>query len=146
MVRAPEITHKIMSAIKNKNTKPEMMLRKALWHRGLRYRINYMKLPGRPDIVFTKAKLAVFCDGDFWHGHNWAIRGIPSLEDELAGYSEFWQNKIRGNIKRDKEHTFQLESSGWKVLRFWESDILTNVDTCVNKIEAQYKEALNKRS
>lgn len=146
MARAPEITHKIMSAIKHKDTKPEMMLRKALWHRGLRYRTNYTKLPGRPDIVFTKAKLVVFCDGDFWHGHNWAIRGIPSLEDELTGYSEFWQNKIRGNIKRDKEHTFQLESSGWKVLRFWESDILTNVDTCVNKIEAQYKESLNKHS
>lgn len=142
MARTPEVTHKIMSAIKPRNTKPEMLVRKALWRRGLRFRVNYTKLPGRPDIVFTRAKVVVFCDGDFWHGHNWAIRGIPSFEDELAGYSEFWQNKIRGNVKRDKENKEKLESNGWIVLRFWESDIIANVGYCVDKIEESYKEAL----
>lgn len=142
MARTPEVTHKIMSAIKPRNTKPEMLVRKALWRRGLRFRVNYTKLPGRPDIVFTRAKVVVFCDGDFWHGHNWAIRGIPSFEDELAGYSEFWQNKIRGNVKRDKENKEKLESNGWIVLRFWESDIIANVGYCVDKIEECYKEAL----
>ena len=74
--RDPAITHKIMSAIKAKDTRPELELRKALWHEGLRYRVNYKDLPGKPDIVFTKWKVVVFCDGDFWHGHNWAIRGV----------------------------------------------------------------------
>ena len=142
MARTPEITHKIMSAIKPRNTKPEMLLRKALWRKGLRYRVNVTKLPGRPDIVFTKAKIAVFCDGDFWHGHNWAIRGIPSLEAELAGYSEFWKNKILGNIKRDRDTTEKLTNDGWCVLRFWESDIIMNVDRCAYIVEESRHERL----
>ena len=83
MSRAPETTHKIMSAIKSRDTRPELALRKELWRRGLRYRKNYKRLPGKPDIVFLGVRLAVFCDGDFWHGHNWAIRGYGSLEEEL---------------------------------------------------------------
>ena len=94
--RNAETTHKIMSAIKSKDTEPELLVRKALWKDGYRYRINVRKLPGKPDIVFTKAKIAVFCDGDFWHGHNWAVRGLPSLEEELKKYSEFWKSKILG--------------------------------------------------
>ena len=66
-MRSPEITHKIMSSIKSKNTRPELLLRKALWRKNMRYRVNYKKLPGKPDIVFTKPKVAIFCDGDFWH-------------------------------------------------------------------------------
>lgn len=135
MARTPEVTHKIMSAIKPKNTKPEMLLRKALWRKGLRYRVNVTKMPGRPDIVFTKARIVVFCDGDFWHGHNWAIQGIPSLEEELAGYSEFWRNKILGNIKRDKEITEKLTNDGWLVLRFWESEIIADVNRCADIVE-----------
>lgn len=137
--RKPEVTHKIMASIKSKNTKPEIALRKSLWHRGLRFRINYKSLPGKPDIVFTKAKIAIFCDGDFWHGHNWALRGIPSLEEELAGYSEYWRNKILGNIKRDSKNTADLESNGWIVFRFWESEILDNANKCADEVEAQYR-------
>jgi len=70
MARTPEITHKIMSAVKSKNTRPELAPRRALWSRGLRYKVNVKSLPGKPDIVFTRAKIVVFCDGDFWHGHN----------------------------------------------------------------------------
>lgn len=137
-MRTPEITHKIMSSIKSRDTEPELMLRKALWNRGLRYRVNYKKLSGKPDVVFTKAKLVIFCDGDFWHGHNWFLRGIPSLEDELSSYSEFWRDKLLKNIDRDKRSTQKLEADGWVVIRFWESEIRTNLDDCVSKVVECY--------
>lgn len=138
MSRDPSVTHRIMSSIKSKDTKPELMLRKALWQKGMRYRINYKRLAGKPDIVFTKAKIAIFCDGDFWHGHNWALRGIPSLEDELASYSSFWKEKILNNVARDKRTTQTLEADGWIVLRFWESDIKNKLNECVSVIENTY--------
>ena len=136
--RDPKVTHKIMSAIPSKNTEPELMLRRALWKENLRYRVNYKKLPGKPDIVFTKSHVLVFCDGDYWHGHNWAIRGLSSLEEELAGYSEFWRSKILRNIERDTEVNQALKAQGWTVIRIWESDIRSNLDECVRII----KEAL----
>lgn len=135
MARNPDITHKIMSSIKSKNTRPEIILRKALWGKKLRYRVNYRKLPGKPDIVFTKYKIAVFCDGDFWHGHNWVLRGMPSLESELKKYSEYWQNKILRNIERDEENNQSLKTLGWIVIRLWESDIKKNLDECVATIQ-----------
>lgn len=133
--RNPDVTHRIMSSVRSKNTRPELRLRKALWHSGLRYRVNYKALPGKPDIVFTKYQVAVFCDGDFWHGHNWAIRGMNSLEEELDGYSEYWRNKILRNIERDEENNRALRSLGWTVIRIWESDIKKNVDECVKSIK-----------
>lgn len=142
-MRSPEITHKIMSSIKSKNTRPELLLRKALWRKNMRYRVNYKKLPGKPDIVFTKPKVAIFCDGDFWHGHNWAIRGMNSLDEELAGYSEFWRNKILRNIERDSETNKRLSAMGWTVVRIWESDIKKDVDECVKKIENVILETLS---
>ena len=142
MARTPEITHKIMSAVKSKNTRPELALRHALWVRGMRYRVNMKTLPGKPDIVLTRAKIAVFCDGDFWHGHNWVIRGLSSLDEELSRYSQFWKDKILGNIKRDSENTARLESDGWVVIRLWESDIKADISKCVDKIIAAYKTCL----
>lgn len=139
-MRDPAVTHKIMSAVHSKDTRPELKLRHALWHKGMRYRVNVKSLPGKPDIVFSKVKIAVFCDGDYWHGHNWALRGIPSLEEELAGYSDFWQNKIRGNIERDKRNTEKLESEGWLVLRFWESEINKDLEDCVRRIVEAYNQ------
>ena len=106
-----------MSAIPSKDTKPEIALRKALWHEKLRYRVNYKKLPGKPDIVFTKYRIAVFCDGDFWHGH------------------EFWQTKIRRNIERDNEVNQMLTALGWTVIRIWESDINKDISKCVETIK-----------
>lgn len=135
-MRTPETTHKIMASIKSKDTQPELILRKALWHKKMRYRVNYKNLPGKPDIVFTKAKVVVFCDGDFWHGHNWVIRGMESLEEELSGYSEFWKKKILRNIERDDQITKKLNEMGWKVIRIWESEIKKDVDKCVKEIEA----------
>lgn len=141
-MRNPAVTHKIMTAIHSKGTKPELMLRKALWRKNLRYRVNYPKLPGKPDIVFTKYKVAVFCDGDFWHGHNWVIRGKNSLEEELAGYSQYWQEKILRNIERDKEDDERLRDMGWTVIRIWESDIKKNVDECVQLVQETLFEAI----
>lgn len=141
-MRDPKVTHKIMSAVHSKDTRPELKLRKALWQKGLRYRVNVKVLPGKPDIVFTKAKIAIFVDGDFWHGHNWALRGIPSLDEELAGYSEFWQTKIRQNIERDKRNTEKLERAGWLVMRFWESDIKSNLENCTSQIVFLYNKRL----
>ena len=133
--RDPAVTHKIMSAVKSKDTSPELTLRKALWHEGFRYRVNYKKLPGKPDIVFTKWKLVVFCDGDFWHGHNWAIRGIGSLDEELSGYSDYWKSKIIRNIERDEENNKTLKSLGWTVIRIWESEIKSDLESCVELIK-----------
>ena len=136
--RSPETTHKIMSAVKRKDTEPELILRKALWHNGLRYRKNYRKLPGTPDVVFIKKKIAVFCDGDYWHGHNWAIRGLASLEAELSRYSDFWRKKILENVSRDQRVNARLEEMGWRVIRFWESEIRADVDACVKKVADEY--------
>lgn len=144
--RNAETTHKIMSAIKSKDTEPELLVRKALWKDGYRYRINVRKLPGKPDIVLTKDKIAVFCDGDFWHGHNWAVRGLPSLEEELKKYSEFWKSKILGNIARDERNTLQLKEMGWTVIRLWESDIRKDTDACVALIEQAYHDSSRTRN
>ena len=133
--RTPEITHKIMSSVKQKDTEPELLLRKALWKKGYRYRKNYKALPGKPDLVFIGKKVAVFCDGDFWHGHNWVIRGYGSLQEELSRYSDFWRTKILGNINRDEQNDARLREMGWTVIRFWESDIRKDLDSCVAKVQ-----------
>lgn len=138
MSRTPEITHKIMSAVKSRDTRPELALRKELWRRKLRYRKNVKKLPGKPDIVFPGIRLAVFCDGDFWHGHNWAIRGYGSLEDELQRYSKEWAEKIKRNIQRDERINKELKMLGWHVLRIWESDIKADVKRCGDIVEYAY--------
>jgi DNA mismatch endonuclease (patch repair protein) len=131
-----------MSAVKSKNTRPEIALRKALWTHGMRYRVNVKTLPGKPDIVFTRAKIVVFCDGDFWHGHNWVIRGLSSFEDELARYSQFWKDKISGNVERDIKNTARLEADGWIVIRIWESDIKNDVSKCADTIIKIYQTQL----
>lgn len=140
--REDEVTHKIMSSIPSKNTKPEMLLRKELHSRGFRYRVNYKALPGKPDVAFTKARLAVFVDGDFWHGHNWVIRGYGSLKEELERYSQYWKDKILRNIERDQEVNEALSNMNWTVLRFWESDIKSDLDKCVQEIESKYHQIM----
>ena len=134
-MRDRKVTSRIMSSIPSKNTRPEIALRKALWRKNYRYRVNYKKLPGKPDIVFTKKRIAIFCDGDFWHGHNWALRGMASLEEELSGYSEYWRSKILRNVERDIENDKALRAMGWTVVRIWESDIKKDVDACVKAVE-----------
>ena len=142
MAREASITHRVMASIKSKDTEPELLVRQALWKRGLRYRVNVRTLPGKPDIVFTRAKIAIFCDGDFWHGHNWAVRGMASLEEELNSYSEFWRSKILSNIERDSKNTLALTESGWIVIRLWESDIRKDLTSCITTIIETYKQRI----
>ena len=136
------MTHKIMSAIRSRNTRPELALRKELWRRGLRYRANVRMLPGTPDIVFSRVRLAVFCDGDFWHGYNWVLRGYGSLEDELKRYSKSWAEKIQKNIYRDEQVNKRLTEMGWSVLRIRESEIKKDVEGCGDKVEYLYRNLL----
>lgn len=120
---------KIMSKIRGKNTKAELLFRKALWKKGIRYRIDSKKLFGKPDISIQKYKLAIFIDGEFWHGYNW-----PERKECLKSNREFWIPKIERNIQRDREVNSELQEKGYTVFRFWTSEIKTNLDKCINDI------------
>ncbi len=124
---------KCMKSIRDKDTKIEKLLRKALWNKGYRYRKNYTELPGKPDIVITKYKIAVFCDSEFFHGKDW--EETLHLQIIRGKNGEFWEKKISRNMARDEEITKQLGYQGWKVIRFWGNDIKKNVDECVKTIE-----------
>lgn len=100
-----------MKRIKGKNTKPEKKLRQALWQLGFRYRLHPKNLIGKPDIVFVSKRLAIFVDGDFWHGYDWKFK-----KNQHKVNQEFWISKIERNIKRDREHTMKLINAGWCVL------------------------------
>ena len=121
-----------MKYIHSKDTRIEVTLRKALWAKGYRYRKNYRKLPGSPDICILKYKIAIFCDGEFFHGKDWSLLR-PNLLKGNNG--EFWVDKIEKNIKRDDETDKKLLYLGWTVLHFWGQEILKNTDECVKVIE-----------
>ena len=123
---------KNMQHIKAKDTSIEVKLRMALWKKGYRYRKNYNKLPGKPDIVLTKYKIAVFCDSEFFHGKDWEVLK-PRLEK--GENSEYWVSKIARNRERDDEINKKLLFEDWTVIRFWGKDIAENVDECVGVIE-----------
>lgn len=127
-----EKSHKNMSRIRGKDTSIEVVLRKALWHRGFRYRKNYKELPGRPDIVLTKYRIAIFCDSEFFHGKDWEVLK-PQLE--RGKNADFWIEKISKNQQRDEEVNQQLQYLGWTVIRFWGKDITKHTDECVQVIE-----------
>ncbi|MBQ8803845.1 MAG: very short patch repair endonuclease [Tyzzerella sp.] len=128
----PEQRKKNMKSIRSKNTRIEIVLRRALWAKGYRYRKNYVKIPGKPDIVLTKYKIAIFCDGEFFHGKDWEVLK-PRLE--RGKNSDFWINKISRNKERDEEVNKQLLFMGWTVIRFWGDDIKKNTDECIRVIE-----------
>lgn len=139
MMRDPAVTSRIMASVKNTNTRPELALRRELFARGLRYRVRN-SIIGRPDVVFPKAKVACFVDGDRWHGNGWRLRGYDSFEDEFRHRkSEFWRQKITRNIARDKEVCQRLEADGWLVLRVWASDVERDVTTVADRIESGVK-------
>ena len=131
-VLTKEQRHKNMSHIRSKNTSIELKLRKALWHKGYGYRINYKALPGHPDIVLTKYKIAIFCDSEFFHGKDWEVLK-PQLEK--GKNAEFWIEKISKNQQRDDDINKQLQFLGWTVIRFWGKDIMKNTEECVRVIE-----------
>ena len=128
----PKQRRKNMQHIHSSDTSIEILLRKALWEKGYRYRKNYKALPGKPDIVLTKYKIAVFCDSEFFHGKDWEVLK-PQLE--RGNNSDFWISKISKNKERDDEVNKKLLFLGWTVIRFWGKEILKDVDGCVRVIE-----------
>ncbi len=116
-----------MAKIRGKNSVPELLLRRALWAKHIRFRIHRKDLPGRPDLVIDKYKLAVFVDGDFWHGYDWHLRK-PKTN------TAFWLPKIERNMQRDKQVNEQLSEMGYTVMRFWEHEVKQNLKACVNQV------------
>ena len=131
-----------MSRIKSKNTSIEVALRKALWRAGIRYRKNYQKLPGSPDIAITKHQIAIFCDGEFWHGKDWDTK-----KPRIKSNREFWIEKIERNRRRDRQNEWELNCLGWVVLRFWGMEIKKDLIGCVKEIKCAIlqREAENDR-
>lgn len=133
--KTPEQISYNMQQIKNKDSKIEILLRKELWCRGIRYRKNVTRIYGKPDIAFISKKIAVFCDSEFWHGHNWEER-----KSDFKSNQQFWIPKIERNIQRDKEVNQILQEQGWIVLRFWGKDIKRDPAACADLIVKVLKE------
>ena len=125
------IRTKTMSAIRSRDTSIERTLRKAMFSRGYRYRICFSGLPGKPDIVLRKPRIAIFCDSDFWHGRNWAAK-----RHKIKNNRKYWIAKIERNIRRDRQVNKELCALSWTVLRFWEKDINSNLEAVISKIAA----------
>jgi DNA mismatch endonuclease (patch repair protein) len=124
----------IMRKVRSRDTTPEVVFRKALWARGLRYRTCRSPLAGKPDVVLSRVRLVVFIDGDFWHGGQWRKRRLTALEDQFRNTPtrDYWLAKIRRNMQRDCAATAALMAADWKVLRFWETQVFTQLDRCVD--------------
>lgn len=135
----PEQRRRNMQAVKNKDSKIEVLLRKELWKRGLRYRKNSNKVFGHPDIVFIGKKVAVFCDSEFWHGYNWEER-----KKDFKSNQDFWIPKIERNIQRDIEVNEYLKAEGWTVIRFWGKEIKKNVSDCADVVEKAVNNRMKK--
>lgn len=135
-VHTKEQRSRNMKAIRNKNTKIEILLGKAMWSRGIRYRKNSKYVFGKPDFSIKKYKVAIFCDSEFFHGKDWEIS-----KNRIKTNKEFWHNKIESNIKRDKLVNQTLRNEGWKVIRFWGDEIKKNINNCLIIVE----EAINEQ-
>jgi DNA mismatch endonuclease (patch repair protein) len=122
-----------MSRIRGNDTKPELLLKKALWHAGMRHRSNKRRLPGKPDITFIKCKLVIFIDGAFWHGHDWERR-----KEKIKSNRGFWIPKIERNMQRDGEINAFYLSRGWTVIRFWDFEIKEELGSCVKRVADAY--------
>ena len=124
-----------MQAIKNKNTKIERLLAKALWAKGYRYRRNNKTVFGTPDFTFRKYKIAICCDSEYFHGKDWETQKY-----RIKTNTAFWKKKIEGNIERDKKVNAELLKNNWKVIRFWGQKIKKNIDLCISEIEIAIEE------
>ena len=124
-----------MAAVKNKGSTAELAVRRRLWANGVRYRLN-VKLPGKPDLVFPSRRVAVFIDGDLWHGNSWRVRGLPTLEAQFPNRTDWWVSKIKKNMDRDQAVNEQLRAAGWSVLRYWESEVLASPNRVTQEIIA----------
>ncbi|MCB0548632.1 MAG: very short patch repair endonuclease [Phaeodactylibacter sp.] len=125
----PEQRSRLMRRIRSTDTKPELMLRQALWALGYRYRKDVKSLPGKPDIAIKKYKVAVFVDGEFWHGYNWAEK-----KPRIQSNREYWIPKIERNMQRDRQNTETLQDRGWTVFRFWEHKLKKEFHTCLEAV------------
>ena len=140
-IKSAEDRSRNMAAIRNHDTKPELILRKKLWNSGYRYRKNYQLLPGKPDIVLTKYKVCIFVDSEFFHGKGfysgYESKTYSSLEEQLkhSNHPEFWLKKIKRNMQRDEEVNEKLSEMGWKVLRFWSKDVQKRTNYCIEQIQ-----------
>ncbi|WP_137123123.1 very short patch repair endonuclease [Segeticoccus rhizosphaerae] len=123
-------TSRIMSAVRSKNTRPELLLRRAVHAQGGRFRIHAKDVTGCPDLVVRTRKVAVFVDGDLWHGNpaEWQRRGRDSLADLFPNRTEWWVQKIEKNVRRDREVDRELSADGWRVIRLWASDVVADPD------------------
>lgn len=134
MPETKEYRSKMMSKIRSTGGKAESILSKALWHEGIRYYKNYKRLPGKPDIAITKYKIAVFVDGEFWHGYDWENQKNKRIHTNR----QYWIPKIEKNMQRDREVNKKLEEMGWIVLRFWERrEVLKDVEKCVSIVQKE---------
>lgn len=124
----PEVSQR-MARVSLKGGKSEVALAKALWNQGVRYRKNYKAVPGSPDIAITKTKVAVFIDGEFWHGEDWENR-----KKKLKSNREYWIEKIEENMARDQRNDKLLIEMGWLPIHFWEKEVKKDLDGCVNKV------------
>jgi len=131
----------LMSKIRGSNTKPELLLRKLLWNSGIRYRKNHPKLPGKPDIVITKDRIAIFVDGEFWHGFQWQDK-----KAKIKSNQEYWISKIEKNMVRDSDTNAHLEYLGYRILRFWQNEIEKYPAECFLKIIRLIEEIEKKNS
>lgn len=127
-----EKTRKNMRKIRSKDTSIEVLLRKRLWHNGYRYRKNYKKLPGSPDIAITKYKIAVFCDSEFFHGKDWELL---KARLERGKNPQYWIRHIEENMERDRRVDKELDALEWTVIRFWGNDIKKDLEGCLRVIE-----------
>ena len=133
--RTKEQTSYIMSRIRGKDSVIEVTLRKELWKRNMRYRKNVRKVRGTPDIAFIGLKIAVFVDGEFWHGYDWEHK-----KDSFKSNREYWVAKIERNMERDAEVNEALEADGWTVIRVWGNEIKSDVEAVADRIEIVYQE------
>ena len=136
-----------MSRIKGQGTEAERIIFKLLRKRGVYFTKHVQSLPGCPDVVFRRYKLAVFIDGDFWHGHQWKTRGFSSIakQFERSNSRSYWIAKIERTVERDKTNTRLLRRNGWKVLRVWETAVRRAPEICVKRI-LRHLEALSKNA
>jgi DNA mismatch endonuclease (patch repair protein) len=130
-----------MAAVRGRDTKPELLLRSALHARGLRYRVHPREVVGRPDLVNRSRRIAVFIDGDYWHGNpeEWRRRGFASMEAQFPAHKrEFWVAKLKRNVERDREVDAALREAGWRVIRVWESDVRKDTDAVADRIVEEW--------
>ncbi len=132
--RDPAVTSRIMARVRSKDSKAELALRRALHARGFRYRLHGKNVLGRPDIVNRSRRLAIFVDGDMWHGNEHHRRGLASLAELFPSRTEWWVAKIEANMRRDREVTTTLREQGWTVIRLWESDVLADPTAAAQRV------------